>query len=778
MSNMSTDSSQPTKPYQPSQQNVQPKTTPTTGTTSQAAQKITHSTTGESSTIYIPKKQMRGPSDNEIRKAAANSNFASKTLRDVRKSLSNVKKGVNTFIQVTYRASKGEKTFIPHKSALEQTATAAGNVVGGAIKKGKENLSSLREEVKFSAGIGTRAAERNMKDNILAEAKVVLEELKGDLATAKEGEKQGINRQINKMEGKVKELEQFAKENPTISERIVNFARGSSDLKLPLAPFLLNSIWGLSSALRIPGFTGALNRSELNNPNVEPVDIRLGQFISKSFGEGYFALKDRYADYSVFPTYPTRPVELTEGHKRMLEGNETKEAKELLKSAESGSPVYMELTPEARKLFNEVNLDLVKEHLQDIAKLANETDDRFKPDLSHLGMDYFENEIYDTLSRGLAFIDKSMLTDIEVPVKQADGSFEMQNFDIERFNISGRDAAGEIDHSVGHPIFFLKPQVEGTPPLIVARGTLLADDGNDGAQESVEADGRKDMSLKWVMENKELKTKMKDMHAEYGPIKVCGHSLGGNIALVLSARFFNLIDSTVAISAPQVSNEIYEEWKKIPENQRPKVQNILVEGDLVPGGGDKIMGFAVLAEQNITAARRVEYDNPVERHLKPFNNGNVRYAAVDKEEETDKTLRKMATFNVAKMGRLVQDKSFMEIVRGTGRRETALDDLATEIQDNLEKLSEEQLDAIAELGGYVVEDFTEEEAQLERLSPAELAKIFEKNPTLPDKLKNEVSPELFLKIYIAETCARPPRIFEVPEKFLPLVALYQSQLDR
>jgi|GEM_PF-5885356 len=541
-------------------------------------------------------------------------------------------------------------------------------------------------------------------------------------------------------------------------EDIKNEKKTNKEIKTPVPESVLNTMWKGSSVLKSFLFKDAIKREELGDKSIPDITVKINE--DNNDNKEIKEAKIRYRNYSVYPPYPTRRIELTKGHHKLMckyiKGHE-KEVKELEESASKGSPIYKNLSPEARLFFNKINLDLIKEHLKDIQTLANQKENG--NNLSSFGMDYFENEIYDTLSRGLAFVDKSLLKDIEVPVKQPDGTFELKKFDIERFNLSDgektkTDKSEKIDHNKGHPIFFLKPQQgEGVRPIVVARGTLLADDGNDGAKSSMQADGRKDLSLKWIMNNKELAAKMEEMYGTYGSCDVCGHSLGGHVAQILSIRFHHQIDQTVTISAPFLSNAVYEKWKEIPKEQRPQVINICVEGDLVPSGGKKIIGTAILAEQQDDQGKMIGCDNPIERHLKPFNNSQVRYGVIYKKKELGKIMRTMATAMVILTGRLMQQKKVTEHVIGTGERKEALNKLSEFIsksckpetkcshtdQDFEKKLKEDKSDIIR---------------YLEKLSPAAIQVFCNNDQTRFENLlnivgKDSISSRLALKIYIA-----------------------------
>ena len=474
---------------------------------------------------------------------------------------------------------------------------------------------------------------------------------------------------------------------------------------------------------------------------------------------------DRFAEYSVYPPYPTQPLELTQRQRDLLDKLEyelqqsnspnldaLKKAKQELLTE---GKLYCDLSDNARGVLSSVNLDLVKEHLKDIADLANKIESR--PQLDHLGIDYYETEIYDTLARGLAFIDKRLLkplledSSLQVPIKQVDGTFVLKPFHVERFNLSGGEKTdmGSIDHDKGHPIFFLKPVDQEDAPMIVARGTLLADDGTDGAYVSVQADGRKDLSMKWIMQNNELRTKMEDMVAENNKkFKVCGHSLGGNIAATLCVANPDLIDSAITISAAHVSKDVYNIWKKIPQKLRPKIDNIFVEGDLIPSGGRRILGMAIGAKQ----IDNKNIHNPVDRHLKPFNNTKVQYYALDKEKEQKKIGRTLASTSVTFLGRLIQDKKAAkkltshQVSEGTRKKLLSNMDAFVNIYDKANS-------AIDPINLFSEEDFTK----------------------FCNALKETISPKDALQIYLTITDPEINRIFlsiSDPELKRQFLAIY------
>ena len=485
----------------------------------------------------------------------------------------------------------------------------------------------------------------------------------------------------------------------------------------------------------------------------------------------------------------------------MPEGFKLEPARQELLSGIGEEIPYKDLSDNARLLFNAVNLGLIKEHLADIKTLANLEKG---PDLSHLGINYFETEIQDTLARGLSFIDKRLLSDndlkIQVPIKQGDGKFALQDYKVDRFNLSGKSNANanpeELKkfHQEGHPIFLLKPE-EGGPPLIVARGTLLADNATDGAFASIQADGRKDLSLKWIVGNPNLKSAMDELYKAHGPIQVCGHSLGGNIATTLAVAFPEHISRVTTISAPHVSKEVYAAWMNIPMDKRPKVDHIIVEHDLVPSGGKRIIGSAILAEQLDENNNPVIGSNPTDRHLQNFNNRNVRYAAINKTKETEKAIRGLNTANVIVAGRFVQEKTQRSVKKffnfpvenAPMTRATALMELNDEIRRfERQALPQESKFSISNISTLVKANKPKAAIQiLERAKPSEIreryvpslldentildargAILLDELETLLNNQAISLSPELARNLSIAFDLYKPsndPRVEEIKD---------------
>lgn len=457
-------------------------------------------------------------------------------------------------------------------------------------------------------------------------------------------------------------------------------AKEEAPSKTALPPVILKTIWSLSNLLRMPKIDDSLTRSHLSEESGGPPPVKVDMSHKNSEGE-MSPENHRFTSYSVYPPYPTNPTPIDSRQLKILQNKDenipfekvkanlvkidpnfpySKAIVELIKAKERGTP-YQDLSPDAKLFHQAMNLELIKEHFSDICALAN---NEGGPDLSSLGANYFEVEVNDTLARGLSFIDKRLIDKqtIEVPIKGADGKFELKQYNIERFNLSGSekspDDSNKIDHSQGHPLFLLKPANPDkiTPPLVVARGTLLADNGQDGAFASVQADGRKDLSLKWIMGNEELKDKLDELHSEFGPIKVTGHSLGGNIATVMGIAFSSHIDQVMTFSAPHVSKDVYKSYESTPINERASFIHIPVRGDLVPsGGGPRNPGINLEAREMDGEGHTVS-GNPTERHLKPFNNRSVEFSAIDKEKEAHKGTRWLNTAGVIVAGRFIQNK--------------------------------------------------------------------------------------------------------------------------
>ncbi len=394
----------------------------------------------------------------------------------------------------------------------------------------------------------------------------------------------------------------------------------------------------------------ALHRVPADQTKFQPQTIN-----TKDFTSDKDTIK-RYQEYSVYPPFPQQKTPLSlrleklsyEEMQTLLNTHEIKtdglniNRETFNKIIQTGTQPYSKLAPDARKLYNAINFALVKEHLQDTYTLAQNE----KPtSLDSLGLDYFEMEVQDTLVRGLSYLDADIVNgqEIEVPVK-VDGKFEMRTFTIERFNISSYEEEKNIDHQAGHPIFFLLPKDNDkkAAPMLIARGTLLADTNSQaGAKESVHADTRKGMALKWIVENKALSNRMAEVAEKFGPIDVCGHSLGGNIGSILPIAFPHYVNKAVNISAANVSKEIYEVYKNMNPLNRPLVFQVAVENDQIPVVGQKFVGSVIGVEEQGRAGA-AKSANTINRHLTPFNNSpdGVKYFVVDKKKEQNGLGRK------------------------------------------------------------------------------------------------------------------------------------------
>ncbi|MBA2728428.1 MAG: hypothetical protein H0U49_09690 [Parachlamydiaceae bacterium] len=568
------------------------------------------------------------------------------------------------------------------------------------------------------------------------------------------------------------------------ANNVSNTETTKSTSKTALAPWILNTIWEGCKMLRMPLVNKALTRTTLNKPEIPSVSVNINKETFKAkVNENTI---DKYTQYSVFPPYPTKPAPINKRQLEILDGSRSKdlpnfenflkkidgfnlsEARMELKEGVANKTPYAKLPDNARLLYDAVNLALIQEHLTHIQELANAGGG---PNLKGLGLNYFEVEVQDTLSRGLAFIDKRLLDDlkIDVPLQKGDGKFEVQSYTVDRFNLSGRreNEDPKTFNQSGHPLFLLKPEDnnKNSPPLVIARGTLLADDGANGAFESVQADGRKDLSLKWISGNQDLKKAFDELYKEHGPIQVCGHSLGGNIAAVLAVSFPEHIDRVTTISAAHVSKDVYKAWLAIPIDKRPKVDNIAVEGDLVPSGGPRIIGSLIIAEQLDKKGNAVNCKNPTERHLKGFNNEIVSYRAADKTEEVNKTIRKLNSGNVNLAGSALK---YYEIcikkISGSQDVKTKLpnrQDAILELRDTNPKSTREAVPSTKfelpkNLGSILdPQNVALQLALLERANPSQISDRFkdeDQKERLLDFLRtgsDNISPNLAHKLYIA-----------------------------
>ena len=432
------------------------------------------------------------------------------------------------------------------------------------------------------------------------------------------------------------------------------FNKGETPPQGGLSNFILNSLWGSSKLVTTKEM---VTRSRIPNSEMTVSNKNIHHNGTQ------MRVVEEYKKYDVSPPYPTKKITLNEAQSKILDASyfDGKIKREL----QAGLP-YNKLSEDAKTAYQTVNLDLVQKHLQNICTIANEN--RENPEftkLNALGINHYEIEIKDTLARGLTFIDKDLLNEIEIPSKQLDGTFKMVNYNIERFNLSG-EAKTEDLHSEGHPLFFLTPQKPGeAPPLVIARGTLLQDDSLDGAQASIKADGRKDASLKMIANNRELEDKLNDIYKIHGRFEVAGHSLGGNIALNLAVAFPQHIDRVVTISAPQISSAVYKAWTKIPPEERPKVDNLFVEWDAIPCCGRKIIGSAILVEELDDKNKPVKLSNPIERHLKGLFNHKVSYAEIDKSREMKKNTRAFVSFMTKIAGKLISGPTSQAVNKDT-----------------------------------------------------------------------------------------------------------------
>lgn len=485
-------------------------------------------------------------------------------------------------------------------------------------------------------------------------------------------------------------------------------ATAQSKTKTALPPLVLKAIW--TGGAVISYLSSHISSAERTLHRIPDTELPQSQVKHNILISGHRdPVVTRFRSYNAYPPYPTEPVPLSSRHKELLGGdskagtqkietllNEHKIAfngniedavKELQK--QSGNDVikenktfnvnelsslfskngadkkkaFQDLSPNTQKLYQAVHLALVKEHMSDICEMANRPG-LVNADLDGLGLNYFQVEVYDTLARGLAFSDKNLLKNLEkdqtidIPTKNSEGKYELVKYNVERFNLSdtGGEKKGDINHQEGHPLFFLTPKDNETaPPMVVARGTLLADDGGDGAATSVRADGKKQISLKWIAGNEKLQKKMNEIHKEHGNINVCGHSLGGNIGSVLAVAFPRQINESVNISGVHTSKEVYQQWNNIHPLDRPLVTQIPVEGDIVPGGGERMIGTAVGAEE-LGSKGVQDSKNPTKRHLTTWNNSGdgVRYFPIDKQKEHSTKERFLSNLQVVVAGRSLQ----------------------------------------------------------------------------------------------------------------------------
>lgn len=160
-----------------------------------------------------------------------------------------------------------------------------------------------------------------------------------------------------------------------------------------------------------------------------------------------------------------------------------------------------------------------------------------------------------------------------------------------------------ITNDKGLQIVVLKPSEPGDPPILCCRGTTgdmhnVADDqGKTIGMHGFEGkNGTKSSS-------DEIKSKIYSLVLDHGPVVVTGHSLGGALAQVITAKFTgtiimgtdgkesSVIKATYHVDAPGVGKGLKEDYKKAKEElfsrgvQIPEVVSMRHINDIVSLSG-------------------------------------------------------------------------------------------------------------------------------------------------------------------------------------------------
>lgn len=331
-----------------------------------------------------------------------------------------------------------------------------------------------------------------------------------------------------------------------------------------------------------------------------------------------------FHDFSVVPKVPFDTPPLTEQQRaKAVKLGETG----LLDIQSKKKATRQDFDQNAWQALDRVNFALTAEHLEGLCELFNKS-----YHVSEQDFDLREPLVAETLAKALTYTEDLDGKTLKVPVKNADGKYELKEFTISKVLIGDK-----------LPCYVLR--CEGQTPWIVPRGTEIATqktgdvEHREGAMESILADCDPDGIGYKALESLDVDELFGDT-----PVLIAGHSLGGLIANELAARYPDKVEHAYGFSAPGISQKTFDKIGDVP--LKNKITNFQVEGDLVPSAGRRLVGtnYAVRSDAKDAIHAHLEHN---------LNRRTVTCTLIDTDKENDKLLRRVSESTRKNVGAVV-----------------------------------------------------------------------------------------------------------------------------
>jgi hypothetical protein len=364
----------------------------------------------------------------------------------------------------------------------------------------------------------------------------------------------------------------------------------------------------------------------------------------------------------IFDLNPLNPSQLQKALAYLQEANQKQfpDRKKyydfLIKSAQPHA-TRMNYTREDWKILDRINVELIREHFKHLNDLFNSSYyDSIQEEMKkNFQVDYKESLVSETLAKSLAYIPDLDGKTLDLPVKDQEGRFHLVQYQIKLYELGDALPCYILEADQASPWLVIRgtePYLKtenGTPLRPAAAESILADViDSSGIAEAAVIKSMVHHRVKDNCQQENLTDFFYKCKQKKILVNLTGHSLGGYFANDITIRFHRQIKTAYGFSAPGVNQSLSRQWKRLLETKQvtqEKIVNFDIEGDLVPGVGEELVG------KRIALTSHEQQVDPIHAHLRHNLNRDFTAQAVDIELEKNKFSRKVVHLLRGGMGK-------------------------------------------------------------------------------------------------------------------------------